>query len=756
MAGLGAAVAALILFVAIAGPLVAVSQSRLRNLAEEGAKEARTAQGLAQVAQKAEASLRLEAEQAGYEATTKALAADKALVQSYLSQAENLRNLAQPGRRGRALELLKRASGLKHDTDSLAAKLGADSAGLRPAMTQFWREQRPRLRFEAARWFGESSLKLLYDTRFPVLTRSSAGPAFVMTSRSGLTLSDDGKWLAYFRVGLDDTGLSSPAKFVEIIEAETGKVVRSLKVGKSQQRMNTLIFDARDQDLLLARLESNQNRLVYLIERWSRVTGKVTGTVSLPVAVSDPQDVYSPRSGRLVFSADRKSLLSIPAEHGTRATVWDLTAAKPLREFENDFMPEAFFPDGRRIIGMTGSEIIVRDVTTGGVTKRWPMPDGLVSVQEKLRNDPNYGRFVPPLQPDAQSLWVSPDGKWVAAFGQNARAILDPMPTTIFLFEAVSGQLRVRIPIPDVPADRSNNAPSAPAPPLAFDAESRLLAVATTKSLSLFSVPQGTPLVSQALPELDRTPSGQPPRMLGTGDNPVFTMPTVLLFARGTNRLFEAAHPSDVFGSPSGSSIGGSSSATKVVEQVVLSWDVTLPRTRIEDYRHEGIVRAIKLDPRDRSVTTAGDDRMIREWDRGGGLRWSVGYPGAGSLFSHTVSMPDATSRLSGSFDPTGAVFFTRLPDRIDVWDATSGERRRSFATVLATSPDNRYLVVAGGEGTPPGARSGSWMSRGTPWSYRFPGKKTPLKRDSAPTPGSWSWVGKFTRVLSGRGTRPC
>ena len=170
MAGLGAAVAALILFVAIAGPLVAVSQSRLRNLAEERAKEARRA-GSGPAAQKAEAARRLEAEQAGYEASTKALAADQALVQSYLSQAENLRNLAIPGRQGRALDLLKRASGLKHDTDGLVAKLGADPAGLRPAMTQFWREQRPRLRSEATRWFGESSLKLLYDTRFPVLTR---------------------------------------------------------------------------------------------------------------------------------------------------------------------------------------------------------------------------------------------------------------------------------------------------------------------------------------------------------------------------------------------------------------------------------------------------------------------------------------------------------------------------------------------------------------------------------------------------------
>ena len=169
VAGLGAAVAALILFVAVAGPLVAVSQSRLRNLARAGEE--------ALGRSKAEAARRLEAEQAGYEATTKALAADQALVQSYLSQAENLRNLAQPGRQGRALELLKRASGLKHDTDSLAAKLDADPAGLRPAMTQFWREQRPRLRSEAARWFGEFSLKLLYDTRFPVLMRSPSGDA---------------------------------------------------------------------------------------------------------------------------------------------------------------------------------------------------------------------------------------------------------------------------------------------------------------------------------------------------------------------------------------------------------------------------------------------------------------------------------------------------------------------------------------------------------------------------------------------------
>ncbi len=557
VAALGAAVAALILFVAIAGPLVAVSQSRLRDKAE--------------AAQTAEAHRRLEAEQAGYEASTKALDADRALVQSYLSQAENLRYLAQPDRRGRALELLKRASGLKHDTDSLAAKLGADSAGRRPAMAQFWREQQPRLRSEARRWFGESSLKFISDTRFPVVTRLPSGANYpVMTSRSGLALSEDGKWLAYLRVGTDGTA-QILVKFVEIIEADTGKVVSSLKLGPFGsyfRHMGTVAFDAHDRDVLLARVERDpsQNRLVYLVERWSRITGNLTGTVSLPAAGASSPDTYSQGGGRLVFSGDRKRLLSIPAETGKRATVWDLAAAKPLRELENDFTPEAFFPDGRRIIGMTGSDIVVRDVTTGGATKRWPMPDGLVSAMGNLRNT-KVG-ISSSLQPDAQSLWVSPDGRWVAAFGQPPSAGEVKMPMTVFLFDAESGQVRLRIRIPEVHAGYS---PSAPAPPLAFDAESHMLAVATTQSLSLFSVPDGTPLISEALPESDRTPPGQRP---GIGDNPVFAMPTGLLFARGSGRLFLAAHPSNLSGSPT----SGSSDSARLVEQVVQSWDVAAPQ----------------------------------------------------------------------------------------------------------------------------------------------------------------------------------
>lgn len=729
VAGLSGAVAALVMFVAIAGPLVAVSQSRLRSLAEERANEALAAQKLAKAAQEAESARRLEAEQAGYEASTKALAADQALVQSYLSQAENLRNLAQPGRQDRAIDLLKRAGGLKHDTDSLVAKLRTDSAGLRPAMTQFWREQQPRLRNEAARWFGESSLKLLYDAPFPVLTRSPQEPTYqVMTSRSGLALSDDGKWLAYFRVGLADTGpFPLPTKFVDLIEAETGKVVRSWKVGHMDPgsgSMNALAFDANGQDVLLARpvsrlargdgtLDQDFNPDVLLarsvfcvVERWSRMTGKVTQKVSLS---GNPE--YLP--GRLVFSADRKTLLLIPAASRQQAIVWDLTTAKPLREFESDFTAEAFLPDGRRIIGMTESDIVVRDVKTGGVTQRWPMPDGLVSVMANVRSMVAHYAGWPAIRYEVQSLWVSPDGRWVAAFGQlpgdpnlTMGGESDRLPTTIFLCEAESGRVHSRIPIPE---DRTDNMILF-APVLAFDAESHSLAVATKQSLSLFSVPDGTPLIADALPKLDNTPPGQFAPQIG---NTIYAIPTGLLFGGGASRLFLASYPSNMAGFADTPSFGPGvdpRSAAKPVKQVIRSWDVSRPTIKTEDHPHDGPVKSLKFEPRDRFVAAAGDDRMIRVWDRGGDLRWSVGYPGVGRLFANSIAMPGAVLRPgdnqpwweSGSFDPTGAVFSTLLPGRIDVWDAASGDRRGSFTSVLAVSPDHRYLVVPRSEGPAP------------------------------------------------------
>jgi WD40 repeat protein len=699
VAGLGGSVAALILFVAAAGALVAVRLAYLRNIAETKAIQALEAQAQAELAHHDEAARRLEAEQAGYDASTKALAADQALVQSYLSQAENLRNLAQPGRRDKALDLLKHAAGLKHDTDSLSAKLGADAAGWGPAMAKFWRDERPRLRSEATRWIGESSLKLVFDTRFPVVMHSRRGGSYAgKPPRACLASSDDGKWLAFYRLGFEGTD-PTPARFVEIIEADTGEVRRTLKVGahNTLTRMSTLAFDATDQDLLLARLEPdfNKGRLVCIVERWSRVSGAFKGTTTLPVSDSGPQDLSAaPTGGRLVFGLDRRALLSIPSLPEKRSIVWNLSTAKPMRELDTDFTPEAFFPGGNRVIGTTGLEISIRDVVTGKVIKHWPMPDGLVTILGNLRNAPR-GEIPYAPQPDAQSLWVSPDGSFVAAIGQPPgsahRSNRVQLPRTIYLFDAETTRVRVRIPIPDM---SSRGLSTGPAPVLAFDSKSRQLAVTTGKSLSIFSIPEGTLLISAATPEMGLPASGP----VVAAPDLASTIPTGLLFAAGTSRLFAAAHLPELSGSSR-----SPSSAAGLVGQGVQSWDLTLPKVRIEDFPHDGAVRAVKLDSGTGMMASAGDDRIIRVRDRDGHLRWSVGYPGQGSLFSGFAAEDREQKPCgSGTFDPTGGAFFTFLPDRVEIWDSTTAERRASFSSILAVSPDRRLLVVPWAEGPAP------------------------------------------------------
>ena len=385
-----------------------------------------------------------------------------------------------------------------------------------------------------------------------------------MTSRSDLALSDDGKWLAYLRFGPRDNPNSGQANSLELIEADTGKVAHSFKVDTSSQRMNALAFDAKDGDVLLARIEQDLSdrragRLVYRVERWSRIERRVTATVNLPLANTAPRNPFPP-SGRLIFSPDRKGMLSVPAEPGTRATLWDLATANSLREFDGDFTPEAFFPDGRRIVGMLGSDIVVWDATTGAVTKKWPMPDGLVSVMGNLRSNPGPQVMFNPqsthgyrLQPDAQSLWISPDGRWVAAFGQRPKTA----PSINSWPSRCPRRSFSSTPSPGSSARESRFPTSRPT--IMLPSGSRSTAgVRRRESPARGGHHQaGFPLFRTRGHTADfRRDAGvehRPPDRLATlRGTKVFTMPTGLLFARGTNRLFTAAYPTDLNGSPVG------------------------------------------------------------------------------------------------------------------------------------------------------------------------------------------------------------
>ena len=248
-----------------------------------------------------------------------------------------------------------------------------------------------------------------------------------------------------------------------------------------------------------------------------------------------------------------------------------------------------------------------------------------------------------------------------------------------------------RIPIPDVP---SSGLLTGLPPALAFDSKNRLLALATGKSLSLFSVPEGTLLISAAMPEMGIPAAGPAPASADSAS----TIQTGLVFAGGASRVFAAAHLPNLSFSPQ-----RPSSAAQLVGQGVQSWDVTFPKSRIENYSDDGAIRAVKLDSRTGRMAAAGDNRVIRVRERGGRLRWSVGYPGQRSAFTVFAGLDSEQKPSgSGSFDPTGAAFLTFLPDRVDIWDSTTGERRASFSSILAVSPNQRFVVVPWAEGSAP------------------------------------------------------
>ena len=487
--------------------------------------------------------------------------------------------------------------------------------------------------------------------------------------------------------------------------------------------MNALAFDARDQDVLLAQWSetwAQQPPRLPHREVVARHGKDARGPCSLPVRQHreyTPCVAWRPAG----LQPDRKSLLSIPAEAGKRATVWDLAAAKPSREFESDFTAEASFPDGRRIIGMTGSDVVVRDVTTGGSTKRWPMPDGLVSV---LGECPESSRFRPHVPFHSQTRKACGSARtasgWRPSASAPAERILRHAHDDLPLRRRVRAAPRA-FRFPTSPARNLRQRPGSSA---GLRRQSRLLAVATTKSLSLFSVPEGQPLISEARwPSWTATPLGN---LSGWEAAGLHDAHRPCCSRRGTNRLYEAVHPSD--SERFLPDRQRRSAAAKLVEQVVQAWDLTLPQDRDRDPSPRRDRPGRQARSARSVVTAAGDDRMIRVWDRGGGLRWSVGDPGAGmpvrprSLRWGTNAMP----RTAGS-SIRRVPCFSRGTFRSDRIDALGRDQRRSprvsFKSILALSPDHRYLVVAGEKvrPTPRRAKSGSSTSRGTPRFCRFP-----------------------------------
>ena len=112
------------------------------------------------------------------------------------------------------------------------------------------------------------------------------------------------------------------------------------------------------------------------IERWSRATGRTQGGHDAAVR---RLGVHSVVAGGSAGLQPGPAIIAVDP-HRTREGRDRLGRRRRrslIRTFEGDFAAEAFFPDGRRVIGMTGSEVVVRDVATGAIDRAmadagWP------------------------------------------------------------------------------------------------------------------------------------------------------------------------------------------------------------------------------------------------------------------------------------------------------------------------------------------------------------------------------------------------
>ena len=446
VAGLSAAVAALILIVAVAGPIAALR----------------------------EAALRREAERTGYEARIEALAATEALVRSHHSQAQELHHANQAGRQQTALDLLGQAGELRSRTDDLVKQLGDDPKGWRARVDRFWRDQLPELRTEAVRWLALASLQPVSPAQFPVDPSEPTGAQ----SDTGLALSPDGATLAFLHATPRE-GRRERTGRVEIVDTATGRVAGGFDLGPGHLLTAVaLAFDATGRHLAIARGFFDGRMPGYVIEHRAWPTGDVRSTVRLRrPAARDPA-----RSS--IRPAGLQSRPSIPPDHPSepvdRRPDRLECRRRPSRARPRRRLPGAgFLRLGRPVIGGQGPEIQFVSIATGAVTRRLTLPDE--SPGPDRGNDP-FGseaanRTVEPVfvhqqfinAETAPRLVPSPDGKWLVAImpGMCCMSYPPQFVIEVLIFEIASGEVRGRAAAAAVGATPTRPSASSPCWPSA-------------------------------------------------------------------------------------------------------------------------------------------------------------------------------------------------------------------------------------------------------------------------------------------------
>lgn len=659
IAGLTSAVATLILFVVLTAPVIAVRQADLRSKAEKNADVA----------------------------TTKALEATESLALAYLSQAQVLHSVAQSGRQGRAMAILRKAGDLQAGANDLLNRLDRDPEGWRSRTARFWTAERPALRSEASRWLSATSLQKIATARFSVPADGPGNFVQSVVRRATVAVSADGTQIAFFRAILDPVRWMEAVERLEIIDFATGKRTGQFDLGNADSQDETTIplaFDGDSKSLLLARSTFEAPGFRTRIERRALPVGTVVRSVPLLPPRSETQ---SARPARGEFSPDRKLLLTIdqfspeqiiPGREASTAAVWRVADGTPVRIFDPGFFAESFLPDSAHVIGTQGNQIVVANVDTGRIKVVCSIPGANETLQMSARNHYRNTRYLF----GARSMWLSRDSRWLAIeLTENRKSLPVPLVDLVDLRTGVvQSHLTFRAPWD----------PFLSAVPVhcAFNVDGSLLAMLTRTQLLIFSVPDGTPVIVEELVDSQGSGPAQGLPMI-VADQP---LANALVFDASGTALVSATSPFGVYGQ--GMKPNTPESAR---QQLLTTWDLARGRSQPRFHARDAAVESVRIDPRGRFIVAGGEDRKTLVWEQApDGPHWEIGVAGEGSVYPSSIRLPLGDPVTNGRFDSTGRMFVIATADRLQILDTTTGKLHRSFplATVAAFSNDFRLMAV--------------------------------------------------------------